>query len=318
MRRQGVVPVEKLPQVGLAGIPPEGSNHGAHFQMVRALARGTKQMTKDTDDRLRSELFPRSEAYHPDWVIANGMGSNVLWLTEWLTTAMELKPGMRVLDLGCGRALSSIFLAREFGVQVWATDLWISAAENIQRIRAAELLDQVCPIHADARALPFGAGFFDAIVSVDSFSYYGSDDLYLNYLANFVKPDGQLGIAGAGLIKEFDSIPEHLQEMWTEDFWCLHSADWWRRHWDRTGIVDVEIAEAMTDGWKTWRQWHQTAHPDHKLELITLDADQGEYLGYVRMVGRRREDGRLVDYCWPDTMRSFPIKHKSLPLLRDG
>jgi hypothetical protein len=33
-----------------------------------------------------------------------------------------------VLDLGCGRASSSIFLRREFGVQVWAADLWFSAA----------------------------------------------------------------------------------------------------------------------------------------------------------------------------------------------
>jgi cyclopropane fatty-acyl-phospholipid synthase-like methyltransferase len=37
---------------------------------------------------------------------------------------------MRVLDLGCGRAMSSIFLRRQFGVQVWATDLWFSASEN--------------------------------------------------------------------------------------------------------------------------------------------------------------------------------------------
>jgi cyclopropane fatty-acyl-phospholipid synthase-like methyltransferase len=38
-------------------------------------------------------------------------------------TSMDLKPSMRVLDLGCGRAMSSIFLHREFDVQVWAVDL---------------------------------------------------------------------------------------------------------------------------------------------------------------------------------------------------
>ena len=275
-------------------------------------------MKEDTDDKLRSDRFPRSQAYHPDWVIANAMGSNTLWLTEWLATAMELKPGMRVLDLGCGRALSSIFLAREFGVQVWATDLWISAAENLLRIRDAELPDQVFPIHADARALPFASGFFDAVMSMDSFSYYGTDDLYLNYLANFVKPGGQLGIAGAGLIREFNEVPDHLREMWTEDFWCLHSADWWRQHWERTRIVNVETADTMTDGWKMWLQWQGTAHPDNRLEIDTLDADQGEYLGYVRMVGRRRNDAELVDYCWPDSMRSFPFDYKSATLLRDG
>ena len=117
---------------------------------------------------------------------------------------MDLRPGMRVLDLGCGRASSSIFLRREFGVQVWATDLWFSASENIQRIRDAGVEDGVFPIHADARSLPFAAEFFDAIVCIDSFFYYGTDDLYLNYLARFVKPGGQVGIAGAGLMQEIE------------------------------------------------------------------------------------------------------------------
>jgi len=53
---------------------------------------------------------------------------------------------MRVLDLGCGRAISSIFLHREFGVQVWATDLWYSVSENILRVRDAGVDDGVFPI----------------------------------------------------------------------------------------------------------------------------------------------------------------------------
>ena len=67
---------------------------------------------------------------------------------------MDLRPGMRVLDLGCGRAISSIFLAREFSVQVWATDLWINATENLLRIRDAGLNHQVFPLHSDARRFP--------------------------------------------------------------------------------------------------------------------------------------------------------------------
>jgi SAM-dependent methyltransferase len=115
---------------------------------------------------------------------------------------MDLRPGQRVLDLGCGRASSSIFLRREFGVQVWATDLWFSASENIQRIRDAGVEDGVFPVHADARSLPFAAEFFDAIISIDSFCYYGTDDLYLSYLARFVKPGAPIGTAGAGLMQD--------------------------------------------------------------------------------------------------------------------
>src|SRR5258706_12531422 len=148
-----------------------------------------------SDNRLVSERFPRSLQYHPEGVIASvSGGANSLWGTEWLTAALDLRTGMRVLDLGCGRASSSIFLHREFGVQVWATDLWFSVSENIQRIRDAGVENGVFPIHADARALPFAAGFFDAIVSIASFPDYGTDDVYLNYLARFVKPGGPIAI----------------------------------------------------------------------------------------------------------------------------
>ena len=167
-----------------------------------------------TSDRLVSAQFPRSSRYHPDWVVGSASGgANTLWLTEWLTSALDLRPGLRVLDLGCGRAASSIFMRREFGVQVWATDLWFSVSENTQRIRDAAVQDGVFAIHADARSLPFAPEFFDAIVGVDSFPYFGTDDLYLNYIARFVKPGGLLAIAGAGLMQEIgEAPPDHLRQ----------------------------------------------------------------------------------------------------------
>src|SRR5215831_14095209 len=180
-----------------------------------------------SDKRLVDERFPRSSKYHPEWITASvSGGANALWLTEWLAEALDLRPGMRVLDLGCGRAMSSVFLRREFGVQVWATDLWFSASENLQRIQDAGVGDGVFPIHADARSLPFAAGFFDAIISIDSFVYYGTDDLYLNYLARFLKQGGQLGIAGTGVMREIEGpVPAHLSEWWAaERPYCLHSA----------------------------------------------------------------------------------------------
>jgi cyclopropane fatty-acyl-phospholipid synthase-like methyltransferase len=243
-----------------------------------------------------SHQFPRAAKYDLDWIRASvSGGANSLWLTEWLTERMDLHPGMRVLDLGCGRAASSIFLHREFDVQVWATDLWFNATENLKRIRDASVDGSVFPIHADARTLPFAVEFFDAIVSVDSIPYYGTDDRYLSYLARFVKPGGQIGIAGAGLTKEVQSIPSHLREWWDQDCWALHSANWWQQHWSKTGIVDIEVADSMADGWLVWLNWHKSEYPDNIAEIRALEADRGEYVAYVRCIARRRAGVELPD-----------------------
>jgi SAM-dependent methyltransferase len=268
-----------------------------------------------TDTRLISSRFPRASGYHPEWVLAGVSGAaNPLWMTEWLTEALDLRPGMRVLDLGCGRAMSSVFLRREFDVQVWATDLWFNASENLQRIRDAGVEDGVFPIHADARALPFAVEFFDAVVSIDSFFYYGTDDLYLNYLARFVKPGGLIGIAGAGLMTEIDDpLPAHLREWWTPDLWCLHSAAWWRRHWDRTGIVGVELADTLPDGWRLWLDWLRLIAPENATEIRALEADGGRHLGYVRVVGRRRDEAQVSE-----PIMSVPTQYQKKPLRRDS
>lgn len=261
--------------------------------------------------------FPRSSKYDLEWIKEGAMGSNTLWMSEWLCEQMQLRPGMRVLDLGCGKAKSSIFLAREFGVEVWATDLWIAATENWQRVRDAELTDRVFPLHADARGLPFAAEFFDAITALDCYSYFGTDDLYLNYLVQFVKPGGFLGIAGAGLVNELDQhVPEHFRADWTQDFWALHSVAWWRRHWERTGLIDIDCADSMADGWKLWSQWQRTAWPDNTGEIAMVETDAGRNFTYIRLVGRRQEGATLVDYCWPDTMRSMPQQYEKRALLR--
>ena len=251
-----------------------------------------------SDKLLVSERFPRSSQYHPEWVTSSvSGGANSLWLTEWLTAALDLRPGMRVLDLGCGRASSSIFLRLEFGVQVWATDLWFNVSENAQRIRDAGVEDGVFPIHADARSLPFAVDFFDAIVCIDSIYYYWTDDLYLNYLARFVKPAGQVGIAGAGLMQEIEGpIPEHLRQWWTQDLWCLHSAAWWRRHWERTGIMDIEVADtcpmAGDCGWPGTAWWPLTTKQKSMRLRLIVATIWATFASWV--AGRARRSWQII------------------------
>ena len=265
--------------------------------------------------KLLDPRFPRSNRYHPDWVVARGSGgANALWLMEWLAEWLDLEPGMRVLDLGCGRAMSSIFLHREFGVEVWATDLWFSAADNLQCVRDAGISAGVHPVHADAHALPFEPEFFDTVVSIDSFHYYGTADLYAHYVARFLKPGGVIAIAGAGLTEEFEGeVPVTLRGWWEPDMASLHTHAWWRRHWHRSGILDELRSDSMPEGWKLWLEWQRAVAPDNRAEIEALERDCGANLTYVRALARRRPQALLHE---PITSISVPYERN--PLLRDS
>ncbi|GEM_PF-5856527 len=107
--------------------------------------------------------FPRSFTYGRDCAIAYSMGPNALWLTEFLAASLTLQPGMRVLDHGCGMGMSSVFLAREFGVEASANDLWIPAEDNAWRFKEAGLGEQSHAVNADARALPYDPDFLTSL-----------------------------------------------------------------------------------------------------------------------------------------------------------
>lgn len=240
--------------------------------------------------------FPLSSKYDIKWLAKDCFGANPLWLAEWLCQDLKLKKGMRILDLGCGTAKSSIFLAKEFGVEVWATDLWVDQTDNYADICEFNLQDKVFPITADARKLPFALEFFDAIVSFDAIQYFGTDALFLPYIIQFLKPNGLIGFASPGMTNEFSQkIPEHLKPMWTSDYWCLRSEDWWRNHWERTGLVEIESSATMEEGWKLWAKWAELGKStDWYLQAINEDA--GKHLGYIKMLARKKNDAPNLAY----------------------
>ena len=88
----------------------------------------------------------------------NMMGPNARLLAEELMANVPLKKGMRVLDLGCGRGLTSVFLAEKYGAQVFAVDLWTSATENYNRFKQAGVCELIVPLQLDALRLPFAQG----------------------------------------------------------------------------------------------------------------------------------------------------------------
>lgn len=261
----------------------------------------------DTENPLFKPEFPRSNTYDPQWMMDTQMGPNPVWLMEWLAEGMALREGMRVLDLGCGRAATSVFLAKEFGVQVWAADLWIGPDRNWRRAVDAGVENRVFPLRMEAHALPFAQGFFDAVLSVDAYQYFGTDELYLGYIAGFLREGGQIGTVVPGLMREIEDVPAHLSApqsngkvFWEDGCWSFKTRDFWQRLWKRSTAVRDVRTDVLPDGWRHWRDFERALETAGKSifpsDAEALDRDAGETIGFVRMRAERTAAGSMNLY----------------------
>ena len=214
-----------------------------------------------------------------------------------LAEAMSLARGSRVLDLGCGRAASSIWLARERGATVWAVDSDFPPTEIFATARAARCEDAVFPLSADAHDLPFAEGYFDAAVAIDSWHYFGTDERYLPSLLRFVRPGGHVGIADVAFTREIADAadaPPFLRGAFARHWSFVHSVEWWRRQWERTGLVEVVAAGPLPESRRLLRRYALGRAATGRTDEIARAAleDDERLLVLFRLVARKRRNAR--------------------------
>jgi SAM-dependent methyltransferase len=235
----------------------------------------------------------RAPVYDEEWVRDRSDGQNPLAQIRHLAAKLPLTAGTRVLDLGCGRAVTSIFIARESGARVWAVDRDVSPDDNLAAIREAGMEELVVPLRADARDLPFAREYFDVVIAVDSYYYFGTDDRFLPYLAGFVRPGGHIGVADIAFSREIRSIddaPPDLRPTFGSHWSFVHSIEWWKTEWERTGLVDLVAAEPLPDSRKLLQDYVlDRAATDRNDEIARAVIEDGEgLLQLFRLVARKR------------------------------
>jgi ubiquinone/menaquinone biosynthesis C-methylase UbiE len=111
---------------------------------------------------------------------------------------MDLRPGERVLDLGCGSGWATRLLARLVGDgpegfgQVVGVDV---ADEMIRQARAeSKDFDNILYVWGSAQQIPWEENFFDKVLSVESFYYYADQDRALAELFRVMAPHARLFI----------------------------------------------------------------------------------------------------------------------------
>jgi cyclopropane fatty-acyl-phospholipid synthase-like methyltransferase len=224
-----------------------------------------------------------------DFVRKNLMGPNCLTITEELVDTMELPPGARILDLGCGMGLSSLFLAARYpDATIYAVDLWITATENFRRFNDLGF-NTIIPIHSDALELPFAEDYFDALVSTDSYNFFGCEEGVIDIVAAFVKPGGSIRIAVPGLKEEIgDDMPAQLTASWTrENMDALHSVSWWESLFGLSKSIGIDSSEEMACFDSAWADWLESDNEYAVNDRKAMAAGAGELMNLIAFRGTK-------------------------------
>ncbi len=235
--------------------------------------------------------YVRSLKYDTPELMAKIMGPNPIKLEEELLNGHRIPQDAVVCDLGSGQGLTSVFLVKEYDFKVYAADLWSDPEEN-RRFFADMGLDdsRILPVKADAENLPFEKEFFDAVVSTDSYNYFGRDPSYLDArLLPFVKRGGYLYIAVPGMKRDcHDALPPELLLSWTpEQLAYLHDTAYWRDIVSQSRTEVVEVSE-MESNEEVWADWLKQDNPYARGDRKSMEAGAGRYLNFVKIVLRKR------------------------------
>ena len=236
--------------------------------------------------------YPRSEKYNTPSLQCKIMGPNPVKLEEELLQSHKIPNGAVVCDLGSGQGLTSVFLAKEYGFTVYAADLWSDPEENRRFFDEMGLSqEQIIPVQADASDLPFEKEFFDAVVSTDSYNYFGRDEKYLDEkLLPCVKSGGYIYIAIPGMKKDcHDNLPAELLLSWTpEQLEYMHDVAYWSNIMHKCKGADVISIMEMESNEEVWADWlaqdNEYAVGDRK----SMEAGGGKYLNFIAIVLRKK------------------------------
>jgi len=236
--------------------------------------------------------YIKSEKYQTPDLMKRIMGPNPLKLEEELLMGHRIKDGAVVCDLGSGQGLTSVFLAKEYGFKVYAADLWSDPYENSRFFETMGLCEeQIIPVKADATDLPFEKDFFDAVVSTDSYNYFGRDTRYLDdKLLPFVKSGGYIYITVPGMKKDcHDNLPQELLLSWTsEQLDYIHDIDYWTKIVSASRNAEVLSVKEMESNEEVWNDWLQQENEYAVGDRKAINAGGGKYLNFIAIVLKKK------------------------------
>ena len=152
-----------------------------------------------------------SSAYESEFarmLLGNSFHPGGLDLTRRLGTLLNLRPGLRILDVASGKGESAIFLAKEFGCEVIGIDFGPqNVADATERAAAASVSHLATFREGDAEHMEFPDGVFDRVICECAFCTFPDKPAAAREFRRVLRPDGRIGISD---LTRRGSVPAEL------------------------------------------------------------------------------------------------------------
>lgn len=163
------------------------------------------------------ELANAEQAEHwatvaPTWVeIESHLDRTARAPGEWAMGRLDLHPGHRVLDLGCGTGPTTVALAQRVGPEgsVLGVDIAEAMLDRARRRAAEEHVPNVSFAHADVQAADLGTDTYDRAFSRFGVMFYADPVAAFSNVRTALVPGGRLGfVCWQGMTaNEWMSVP---------------------------------------------------------------------------------------------------------------
>jgi len=131
-----------------------------------------------------------------------------LQMTGQLGRKLGLSPASRVLDVACGKGTSAVFLANEFGCEVFGIDYGGQNVEAAHSLAQAEHVDALVQIErSDAETLPFSDESFDAVICECAFCTFPDKAAAAREFFRVIRRGGRVGISD---LTRAEALPNDL------------------------------------------------------------------------------------------------------------
>ncbi len=235
--------------------------------------------------------------------------------TVQLLSALDVEPGQRILEVGCGTGGTLIWLAQRETLHVFAVDVLPEMVKMAhRRVRRTGAPARVGLVLASGTALPFGAGFFDRVYteSVLGFQAAPAAEAMLAEIFRVLRPGGRY-VANEAIWKATTSSRQvaDVHAACLTDFGLSQASEqaWSEKDWLglMTGVGLRPVSSRLLD---ELLEEDEIAGPTPIPEAIR-NSDRltrlhrlGRLLSprlawrswlYRRRIARHREDGRLIE-----------------------